>query len=120
MNKASESESTHTQRNMSKGAPSQVSAGAVAQRSQSQQQPSSPSNGGAPSQSSQQHDDKARSSQASGASAESDEQFDPVCGMAVDATDELAEHIERNGKTYYFCSADCREQYEASPDDFDV
>jgi YHS domain-containing protein len=116
MNKASESENTQTQRNMSKGAPSRVAAGATAQRSQSQQ----PSNDHGQSQSSQQHDDKARSSQASGASAESDEQFDPVCGMAVDVTGELAEHVERNGKTYYFCSSDCREQYETSPEDFEV
>ena len=66
-------------------------------------------------------DDKARSSQASGAkAAEGDRQFDPVCGMAVDVTDEMSEHYEHDGKTYYFCSADCREQYEASPDEFEA
>jgi YHS domain-containing protein len=66
-------------------------------------------------------DDEAKSSQASGAeAAEDDEQFDPVCGMAVDVTHEMSEHFEHDGKTYYFCSADCREQYEASPDEFDA
>ena len=42
---------------------------------------------------------------------------DPVCGMEVskDANSEKSQH---NGKTYYFCSSDCREQFEAAPDDF--
>jgi Cu+-exporting ATPase len=92
---------------VSKDAHWQGGSGASAQRSQSQQQPSGQS------QSSQ-------SSGASSASAESDEQFDPVCGMSVDVNDELVEHYEHNGKTYYFCSADCRQQYEASPDAFEV
>ena len=115
MNRPSESASSYTQRNMSKDAPSQVAAGASAQRSQSQQ----PSNGQSQSQRAQQNDN-AESSQARGANAaDSDEQIDPVCGMAV-VTDELAEHYEHNGNTYYFCSSDCREQYEASPDDFEA
>jgi len=113
MNRPSESVSSNTQRNLSKDAPSQVAAGASAQRSQSQQL----SNG--QSQRAQQNDN-AESSQARGANAaDSDEQIDPVCGMAV-VTDELAEHYEHNGKTYYFCSSDCREQYEASPLDFEA
>jgi YHS domain-containing protein len=115
MNRPSESVSSNTQRNMSKNAPSQVAAGASAQRSQSQQL----SSGQSQSQRAQQ-DDNAESSQARGANAaDSDEQIDPVCGMAV-VTDELAEHYEHNGNTYYFCSSDCREQYEASPDDFEA
>jgi len=113
MNRPSESVSSNTQRNLSKDAPSQVAAGASAQRSQSQQL----SNG--QSQRAQQNDN-AESSQARGANAaDSDEQIDPVCGMAV-VTDKLAEHYEHNGKTYYFCSSDCREQYEASPLDFEA
>ncbi len=102
MNKSSESESS-----VSREAPWQVAAGASAQRSPSQQQ----SSGQTRSQS---------SSQTSSASAESDEQFDPVCGMSVDVNDELVEHYEHNGRTYYFCSSDCRQRYEASPDDFEV
>lgn len=42
---------------------------------------------------------------------------DPVCGAEVDPAD--AEQAERNGTVRYFCSAECRDQYEASPDDFD-
>jgi YHS domain-containing protein len=113
MNRPSESVSSNTQRNMSKDAHSQVAAGASAQRSQSQQLSRGQSQRA-------QQNDNAESSQARGASAaDRDEQIDPVCGMAV-VTDELAEHYEHNGKTYYFCSSDCREQYEASPDDFEA
>jgi YHS domain-containing protein len=109
MNKSSESESSYTQTNMSKDAPSQ---GASAQHWQS-------SNGQAQSWSAQQ-DDNPTSSQASSTSSESDEQFDPVCGMAVDVNDEMVERYEQNGKTYYFCSSDCREQFHASPEEFEI
>ena len=34
---------------------------------------------------------------------------DPICGMTVEP--ESAPHAERNGKTYYFCSEDCREKF---------
>lgn len=44
--------------------------------------------------------------------------FDPVCGMDVDPNSGETEQAQRNGKTYYFCSSECREQFEASPDDF--
>jgi P-type Cu+ transporter len=39
---------------------------------------------------------------------------DPVCGMDVDprAAKHSADHA---GRTYYFCSADCREKFTASP-----
>jgi P-type Cu+ transporter len=43
---------------------------------------------------------------------------DPVCGMEVDPSDPDTERSSRGGKTYCFCSAECREQFEASPDDF--
>ncbi len=45
------------------------------------------------------------------------EATDPVCGMQVNPAE--AEKAEHDGKTYYFCSSDCREQFEASPDDFE-
>ncbi len=44
---------------------------------------------------------------------------DPVCGMEVNSADADVEKSEHNGKTYYFCSSECREQFEASPDDFE-
>lgn len=39
-------------------------------------------------------------------------EVDPVCGMDVDTTDQDVEHVDRNGKTFYFCSSDCRQQFE--------
>jgi uncharacterized membrane protein YraQ (UPF0718 family)/YHS domain-containing protein len=42
---------------------------------------------------------------------------DPVCGMRVDrfATPHRAELA---GHTYFFCSSDCRQEFERSPDDY--
>jgi len=42
---------------------------------------------------------------------------DPVCGMTIEAADapEKAEHKDR---TYYACSRECREEFEANPDDY--
>jgi len=38
---------------------------------------------------------------------------DPVCGMKVDeATSEKATY---QGKTYYFCSAQCKQSFNADP-----
>jgi Cu+-exporting ATPase len=50
--------------------------------------------------------------------ASSNTAVDPVCGMDV-TTAGNAQKLEKNGHVYYFCSSECREQYEASPDDFD-
>jgi len=42
---------------------------------------------------------------------------DPVCGMRVD--EESAEfRTQFAGKKYYFCSADCREEFEDQPADY--
>lgn len=41
---------------------------------------------------------------------------DPVCGMTV-ATPGAKSSIYR-GKAYYFCSADCRDKFEATPQQF--
>ena len=43
--------------------------------------------------------------------------IDPVCGMEVDerTTKERAAH---EGTIYYFCSRDCREEFEAAPEDY--
>jgi YHS domain-containing protein len=39
---------------------------------------------------------------------------DPICGMEVD--EEKAKFkVEYRGKTYYFCSAMCKERFEEKP-----
>ena len=38
---------------------------------------------------------------------------DPVCGMTVDET--TAIHTERDGRTFYFCSDHCRQQFLSTP-----
>jgi Cu+-exporting ATPase len=39
---------------------------------------------------------------------------DPVCGMKVDPT-QAAASLERDGRTYYFCSLGCRDQFQKRP-----
>ena len=39
---------------------------------------------------------------------------DPVCGMKVEEADAAATS-EYEGKTYYFCSTDCKEEFESDP-----
>ena len=39
---------------------------------------------------------------------------DPVCGMTVDP-ERCAGTVEHDGRTFYFCSAGCREKFEAEP-----
>ena len=38
---------------------------------------------------------------------------DPICGMTVDEATAL--HAERDGKTFYFCSDHCRQQFLSTP-----
>jgi YHS domain-containing protein len=40
---------------------------------------------------------------------------DPVCGMDLEESQATAS-AEFEGKTYYFCSDACREEFEASPE----
>lgn len=42
---------------------------------------------------------------------------DPVCGMEIEK-EKAAAHKEYEGKTYYFCSASCRDKFNASPQDY--
>ncbi len=42
---------------------------------------------------------------------------DPVCGMTVDEADAVAT-VEHGGKTYYFCSTDCAEEFRENPEDY--
>lgn len=39
--------------------------------------------------------------------------IDPICGMSVDETTSL--HAERDGRTFHFCSAQCRNEFLAGP-----
>ncbi len=38
---------------------------------------------------------------------------DPICGMTVD--ERTALHTERDGKTFYFCSAHCQQKFLSTP-----
>jgi YHS domain-containing protein len=38
---------------------------------------------------------------------------DPVCGMEVDPSDALS--TEYQGKTFYFCSEACKQQFDSDP-----
>ena len=42
---------------------------------------------------------------------------DPVCGMSVDPA-ATAHHAHHDGQDYHFCSARCRERFEARPEAF--
>lgn len=45
--------------------------------------------------------------------------IDPVCGMDLEeSAGEDSEAAEYKGTTYYFCSEDCRKQFEANPQQF--
>jgi len=42
---------------------------------------------------------------------------DPVCGMELEP--DTAEYtVDYDGRTYYFCSADCLEAFEDSPEEY--
>jgi YHS domain-containing protein len=41
---------------------------------------------------------------------------DPVCGMKVDRS--KAPRVAHAGRTYFFCSEGCRDQFEADPDTY--
>jgi Cu+-exporting ATPase len=38
---------------------------------------------------------------------------DPICGMTVDEATAL--YAERDGKTFYFCSDHCRQEFLSKP-----
>lgn len=42
---------------------------------------------------------------------------DPVCGMDVDQTKSAAASVYA-GRTYYFCSASCRDKFEKAPETY--
>ena len=43
--------------------------------------------------------------------------IDPVCGMEVDPNTAAATSLY-DGKTYYFCSEECKRDFDANPDQF--
>ena len=42
---------------------------------------------------------------------------DPVCGMNVDEKNAAAKS-EHNGQQFYFCSAQCKQRFDQSPDQY--
>ena len=42
---------------------------------------------------------------------------DPVCGMDIDE-DEAEARSEYQGRTFYFCSQSCKEQFDSDPESF--
>jgi len=42
--------------------------------------------------------------------------IDPVCGMRVD--EKTAERSTYAGKTFYFCSKTCKQEFDANPEQF--
>lgn len=46
-----------------------------------------------------------------------DTQRDPVCGMNIDAKDAAATS-QHQGRTYYFCSTDCKEKFDQNPQQY--
>src|SRR5690242_14113625 len=43
--------------------------------------------------------------------------IDPVCGMDVNESNPPAK-TNYDGKTYYFCSEECKQDFEEDPEDF--
>ena len=41
---------------------------------------------------------------------------DPVCGRRIDPSEAL--HLEYHGKTYYFCSHPCKQEFEDRPEEY--
>lgn len=42
---------------------------------------------------------------------------DPVCGMQVDEQQAVAT-AQHQGRTFYFCSTDCRQQFQQAPEQY--
>lgn len=43
--------------------------------------------------------------------------IDPVCGMEV-VDEDKALKVTYEGRTYYFCSEDCRDEFNEAPDEY--
>ena len=44
-------------------------------------------------------------------------QSDPICGMQVNER-KAAAQSEYKGRTYYFCSQDCKRKFEENPEQY--
>lgn len=42
---------------------------------------------------------------------------DPVCGMMIEPQDAVATS-DYQGTRYYFCSQDCKQEFDASPEEY--
>ena len=42
---------------------------------------------------------------------------DPVCAMTIEESDAVATS-DYEGTTYYFCSMDCKEEFDLNPGDY--
>ncbi|MBA3346523.1 MAG: YHS domain-containing protein [Gemmatimonadales bacterium] len=42
---------------------------------------------------------------------------DPVCGMTINR-DDAAGQASHGGRTYYFCSTECRQSFQANPEQY--
>lgn len=42
---------------------------------------------------------------------------DPVCGMMIEPSDAVGT-TDYEGKTYYFCSEDCKVEFDENPEDY--
>ncbi|GBD85924.1 copper-transporting P-type ATPase [bacterium BMS3Abin02] len=42
---------------------------------------------------------------------------DPVCGMTIEMDDAVGTSVH-DDKTYYFCSNDCKEEFDENPEDY--
>ena len=42
---------------------------------------------------------------------------DPVCGMVIDDKTAVGSS-QYQGQTYYFCSTDCKSEFDASPSEY--
>ncbi len=42
---------------------------------------------------------------------------DPVCGMVIEESDAVGTS-DHEGKRYHFCSKDCKEEFDESPEDY--
>jgi Cu+-exporting ATPase len=43
---------------------------------------------------------------------------DPVCRADVDPQDRDTRRLERGGKTYFFCSEECKQSFQAHPENY--
>ena len=68
-------------------------------------------------QSSQGRQQGTQQSQSTQGSQGTQQYLDPVCGMHVDPK-EAADKSSYQGQTYYFCSQECRQEFDRSPQQF--